>query len=149
MTPLSQKNIHLYDSFKNKVMSHYKKGGKVIPLEKHKLPNDMYDTEIIKEYNTKPVSLNDFVVTLNSLIKNKKLDDYNIFHVNTPNGVVAVGVFRDGVEWFVSARELDYDYRWSEGYSFFSPATVDSLNLETRIKNLEQEIMKIKKVVVY
>ena len=108
-------------------------------LKKHLLIKNAYDTEMQKDFQTKPIiSVKEFVAQLKNMIlaqpngefKKDGLDvsgKTNIFHVDLSelgdNRVVAMSVFRRGDAWYVNAYGFDYINRWYDGRSFFAPAT--------------------------
>ena len=143
-------NLYKYESYKNLIESKKTGEGKIIELKEYILPKKMYDTEIQKELNSKPIPVNDFLVTLPKFLKTTdKIKSY-IFHVDNGESVVAVFVFRDGDEWNVNVFELDYYYRWFGGFSFFSPATdpKELGDLETRVEELEEVVDKLRKFLI-
>src|ERR1035437_8035245 len=124
--PLEKKGIYLYQSFKEKILSEYTGKGKVLKMTKDIFQRPMYDTEIQKEICNSPMSVNDFITTCPTLIKEKSLLNNgcaNIFYIQTKQGVVAVFVRWDGEGWVFNCRELGGHGLWYGDYCVFSADT--------------------------
>jgi hypothetical protein len=105
-------------------------------LNEYRLPENMYDTTIEKNANSKPMSMEEYWMTRYLLIVNpelgKQLLGYQlkqdgtvyIMHVTMADGsVVAVLLRCNDAEWYSDADRFDDGGDWSEGSIFLSSAT--------------------------
>lgn len=131
---------YLWSNFKEKV--YFKKGtqGKSVDFKSYKLEEPLYDTELQKECNSTPLSVDDFLVSVEKAIKDGKInkDDVYICHVDIGKVVVAVCFFWYGARFSFIAYTLDIGGRWGVGYVFLA-ATAKTGTLETSepLDNLE------------
>lgn len=120
-----------------------------------KLPRYMTDQEILEELKPTEVSLGNIFFTL----QNASKKDWMIFFVRDINGVLrAVGVNWSGDGWSVGARSVGYADGWFAGCLVFSRNSFDTkmtlspsdpLSLKNRVKKLEDDMEKIRKVINY
>jgi len=166
------KNTKLWfsNNFKELILPHEpKKLPKVPTYTKNMLERARNDFEIMKEWNVDPYSIPEFFSLITSLIKKQPKGESgtllnngyaNILYVKLANGtVVAVYVFWYGVDrvWGFHACAVD-DVRWDVGYYVFSRSLTfpsnsvsssDTLSLESRVKELENKMSKLEKVITF
>lgn len=99
--------------------------GKVLTFKK--LGRNMYDTDIIKEFNVQECTMADVLATINAVTQDMKDGYSNIFYVKDhPSRVVGVRWYSGHGGWFVGDWFRDDD-AWRAVGRVFSPAT-DILN---------------------
>ncbi len=113
---------YVYESFKNKFYDEEIVPGKV--LISQKLPRDMTDGEIFKEFKIEECSLGDILTTLDAATEEMKDGNWNIFYVGSH--VVHVHWSSACGGWHVGGWYRGDDM-WFEGFRVFTPATASAV----------------------
>lgn len=121
------------------------------------LPRSMNDQEILSEFKPQECSLDDVAYAMENSKKMLRNSYANIFYIKDQNGVLrAVYAYWDDDGWGVFAIPVGHPGRWFRGSQVFSRNSFETLDktlrpsetltLESRIKNLEDKLQAIAKI---
>lgn len=127
-----QKDVWTSSNFESKVLPFLKeKGEDLLNLEYHDLSKNMYDTEIMKEWNIQSLPMNQLIATVIELTKGDILlkNGYaNIFYGQSEEDgrslVLYVSWDAGSGEWDWRCREVGEYGGWNAGQRGWSAATV-------------------------
>lgn len=130
---------------------------KKLKLEYKVLDKTMSDKVILEKFSPKEVNLGEFIWALENCKDMLKNSYANIFYIRDKNNTLwAVNAGWNSVYrgWYVSAYSVEDPDGWNAGvqvlsrkFSSLALEPLDSLSLETRIKDLESDMAKIKKII--
>jgi hypothetical protein len=128
-------SMYLWSGFKEKILPHLTDKESGITLVPYVLPKNMNDSAIVRATKSTPLPVDEFASILQEFCKNADRSKYYIFHVQTPNKVVAVSLYWRDDEWNSYAYRFDDGRDWYEGSIFLSFATAvetsDASNIDT------------------
>lgn len=132
---------------------------KVKELHFKTLEKFMLDDEILQEFKPTEITLNELADILTGELLGK--NDWYIFYIRDNTKTLrAVSAYLDSDGWLLSADAVVNPDRWNGGYRVvsrkpFETKSSDHLalspsdTLESRVKNLEDEMERIKKFLIF